>query len=155
MRATAARTLRPVAVLDLARGDLLERDLEVVLRVRLDHRRRVLVEGPLAEVVVVRVDLPRPLGGHDHCRIVGVDLLEQLVEAWLDHFWGAPLLVGGSTIVAASRSSSATALSRSSLTITCLNSLRAVSSSSALARRLRICSSESVPRPWRRSLSAS
>src|SRR2546421_9254447 len=43
----------PVAVLDLARGDLVERDLEVVLGARVHHRRRVLVERPLTEVVVV------------------------------------------------------------------------------------------------------
>src|SRR4029453_2981504 len=57
--------LLAVAVLDLPGGDLLEGDLEVVLRPRLDHRRRVLVEGPLAEVVVVGVDLAGALRGHE------------------------------------------------------------------------------------------
>src|SRR6266511_1807398 len=42
--------LLPIPVLDLARRDLVESDLQVVLGARLDHRRRVLVEGPLAEV---------------------------------------------------------------------------------------------------------
>ena len=74
-----------VAVLDLARGDLLEGDLQVVLRARLDHRRRVLVERALAEVVVVGVDLAGALGGHEHARVVGVDLLQQCVQAGLDH----------------------------------------------------------------------
>src|SRR3712207_219486 len=72
-------------VLDLARGDFLERDREVVLRGGVDHRRRELVERPLAEVVVVRVDLTRALGSHEHGRVVGVDVLEELVEARGDH----------------------------------------------------------------------
>src|SRR4051812_25078427 len=78
--------LPAVAVLDLVGCDLLEGDLQVVLGVRLDHRRRVLVERPLAEVVVVRVDLAGSLRGHDDRRVVRVDLREQRVEAWLDHF---------------------------------------------------------------------
>src|SRR3954451_5037935 len=75
----------PVAVLDLALGDFLQGDREVVLRRRVHHRRRVLLEGPLAEVVVVRVDLPRALGGHDHARVIGVDVLEQSIDAGRDH----------------------------------------------------------------------
>jgi hypothetical protein len=52
------RRVLAVLVLQLAGGDFLEGDREVVLRAGLDHRRRELVERPLAEVVVVRVDLP-------------------------------------------------------------------------------------------------
>ena len=70
-----------VVVLDLARGDFLEGDRQVVLRAGLDHRRRELVERPLAEVVVVRVDLARALGGDEHGGVVGVDVLEELVDA--------------------------------------------------------------------------
>ena len=64
------RALYAVAVLDLALGDFLEGDREVVLRARVDHRRRELLERALAEVVVVRVDLARALGGDDHARVV-------------------------------------------------------------------------------------
>ena len=61
------KVLKALAELkDLSLGDLLEGDREVVLRRGLDHRRRELVERPLAQVVVVGVDLARPLGGeHD------------------------------------------------------------------------------------------
>src|SRR3954471_10247118 len=74
-----------VLVLDLARGDFLERDRQVVLGAALDHRRRELVERALAQVVVVAVDLPRPLGGDQHGGVVGVDMLEERVDARVDH----------------------------------------------------------------------
>src|SRR2546423_14723332 len=45
--------LPAVAVLQLVAGDLLEGDLEVVLRAGVDHRRRGLVERSLAGVVAV------------------------------------------------------------------------------------------------------
>src|SRR5690348_5859404 len=77
--------LAAVAVLQLARGDLLEGDLEVVLRTGLDHRRRVLVESSLTEVVVVRVDLAGALGGHQNTRVMRVDTVEERVESRLDH----------------------------------------------------------------------
>src|SRR5258708_38959565 len=70
-----------IVVLHLPRGYLLEGDREVVFRGRIDHRRRELVEGPLAEVVVVAVDLPCALGGDDHAGVIRVDLLEQAVDA--------------------------------------------------------------------------
>src|ERR1700710_1226127 len=79
------RPLLAVVVLDLARGDFLERDREVVLRTALDHRRRELVEGALAKVVVVAVDLTRPLGRDQHGGVVGVDVLEERVDARVDH----------------------------------------------------------------------
>src|SRR5206468_5433178 len=74
-----------VVVLHLPRGYLLEGDREVVFRAGFDHRRGELVEGALAEVVVVAVDLPRALGGDDHAGVVRVDLLEQPVDAGGDH----------------------------------------------------------------------
>jgi hypothetical protein len=80
----AAGRLGPVAavaVLDLAARDLLEGDGQVVLGAGVDHRRGELLEGPLAQVVVVRVDLPRALGGDDHAGVGGVDVLEQSVDA--------------------------------------------------------------------------
>src|SRR3954469_11218797 len=154
-RAAAAsiQALRPVAVVDLARGDLLEGDLQVVLRVRVDHRRRVLVERPLTEVVVVRVDLTGALGGYQNTRIVGVDTLQKGVEAGLDHSV-APSKLQPHTL--ATRSSrSCTAWPRSSLTIVlwkCSASARASSSSSrARERRRSITSGVSVPRSTSRS----
>src|SRR3954447_16233190 len=77
----------PVAVRDLAGRDFLERDRQVVLRGGVDHRRRELLEGALTQIVVVRVDLPGTLGGHDHARIRGVDMLEQAVYAGRNHTW--------------------------------------------------------------------
>src|SRR5437870_9684697 len=85
MRRPPARDYLSGVVLDLARFDFLERDREVVLGAGVDHRRRELVEGALAEVVVVGVDLAGPLGGHDHAGVVGVDDLEEAIDARRDH----------------------------------------------------------------------
>src|SRR3954463_11973532 len=74
-----------VAVLDLAARDLFERDRQVVLGDRVHHRGRELLEGPLAEVVVVAVDLPRALGGDDHARVRRVDVVQEAVYARRDH----------------------------------------------------------------------
>src|SRR3712207_3459014 len=120
--------LLPVLVLDLAGGDFLERDREVVLRAGLDHRRRELVERPLAEVVVVRVDLPRALGGDENGRVVGVDVLEELVEARRDHAFECRASL-------TTRSNSAAASSSRSLQMTRPNSSLAASSSRAVSRR--------------------
>ena len=61
-----ARRLLLVFVRDLALGDFLEGERQVVLRARLDQWRRELVERPLTELVVVVVDLARALGSDDH-----------------------------------------------------------------------------------------
>src|SRR5918998_3084433 len=74
-----------IAVIDLPARDLFEGDREVVLRPGVDHRRRELLEGALAEVVVVGVDLARALGGDGHAGVRGVDVLEQPVYAGGDH----------------------------------------------------------------------
>src|SRR5579862_9585689 len=79
------RALPAVLVRDLALGDLFEGERQVVLRARLDKRRGELVEGALPELVVVVVDLSRALGGDDHQRVAGVDLVEELVDAGMDH----------------------------------------------------------------------
>ena len=62
-------------VVDLALGDLLERDRQrlVASGRRLDERRDEL-GASLAELVVVRVDLSRTLRREDHQRVLGVDL---------------------------------------------------------------------------------
>src|SRR3954451_1346052 len=140
IRPTAAASA--VAVLQLRGSDLLEGDLEVVLRAGLDHRRRVLVESPLAEVVVVGVDLSRALGGDEHARVVRVDLLEQFVQSWLDQ---------GGHMLAARSTSSCKARSRSSFTTRWPNSSLAASSSGATASRRSICCGESEPRVFSRS----
>src|SRR3954471_21745468 len=84
---SSSLAIRPlaVAVLDLAAGDLLEGDREVVLGAGVDHRRRELLEGALAEVVVVGVDLSRALGGHDHAGVVRVHVVKEAVDAGGDH----------------------------------------------------------------------
>src|SRR3954452_15038258 len=124
---TAAPALRPaglaVLVLDLARGDFLERDRQVVLGAALDHRRRDLVERALAQVVVVAVDLTRPLGRDKHGGVVGVDMLEERVDARVDHSSEGTSARGADPAGQASPSaprtiavSSSTASSRRSLT---------------------------------------
>src|SRR5919197_6238244 len=85
-----------VLVRDLALGDLLEGHRQVVLRARLDERRQHLSERPLTELVVVVVDLPRPLRRDDHERVPRVHVAEELVDARVDH---------GRLMVAASSSS--------------------------------------------------
>src|SRR4051812_46492099 len=146
MRATSGLGLRPVVVAELVFGDFLEGDLQVVLRTRLDHRRGVLVERSLTEVVVVRVDLAGALGSHEDDCVMRVDPLEKCVQSGLDH---VPLMVASSLL------NSSTAASRSSFTITWSNSSRADSSLHAVCSRRSICSALSDPRPTRRVLSAS
>src|SRR5580765_6183783 len=79
--------LRALGVLvdDLALGSLLEGHRQVVLRARLDQGRRELVERALPQLVVVVVDLPRALGGDDDQRVARVDLVQQLIDAGVDH----------------------------------------------------------------------
>src|SRR3954470_17095161 len=125
-----------VLVLDLARGDFLEGDRQVVLARRLDHRGRELVERPLTEVVVVRVDLASALGGDDHGGVVRVDLVKQLVDAGTDHALSVPRTM---------RASSATASSSGSFGTRCPTSGAAASSSSATRSRRSTDSGSSVP----------
>src|SRR3954463_7772947 len=84
MRGTAP-CLAAVPVSHLAGRDFLERDRQVVLGGCVDHRRRELLEGALAEVVGVAVDLTRALGGDDHAGIRRVDVLQQAVYAGRNH----------------------------------------------------------------------
>src|SRR6187401_2947456 len=77
--------LTSISVRHLARRHFLERDRQIVLGDRVDHRGRELLEGALAEVVVVRVDLTRALGGDDHARVRRIDVLEQAVYAGRNH----------------------------------------------------------------------
>ena len=95
---------------DLALGDLFEGHRQVVLRARPDQRRRELVERALAELVVVVVDLPRALGGDDHERVARVDLVEQLIDAGMDH---GRAMVAAPAELAARRSPPALSAARS------------------------------------------
>src|SRR3954467_2710063 len=90
----------PISVCDLAARDFLERDRQVVLRRGVDHRGRELLERALTEVVVVRVDLTRALGGDDHARVRRVDVLEQAVYTGRNH---APSLAAPATFPASPR----------------------------------------------------
>src|SRR5216684_9382202 len=82
LRRWGLELLLAVGVLELALGDLLESHRQVVLRARLDERRRGVLEAhALTELVVVVVDLAGTLGGDDHERIARVDVLEQLIDA--------------------------------------------------------------------------
>src|ERR671910_544618 len=80
-----AMRLRAVLVLDLALGQLFERDREVVPGLGLDHWRRVLLVGALAERAVVAVELARALRDDDHSGVVRVGLVQESVDPGLDH----------------------------------------------------------------------
>src|SRR5712691_6953193 len=82
----AVSRLFGVGVLEFALGDLLQGHGQVVLRARLDERRRGVLEADaLAELVVVVVDLASPLGSDDHERVARIDVLQQLIDAGMDH----------------------------------------------------------------------
>src|SRR5918996_4946547 len=100
-----------VVVGDLALGDLLERHREVILRARLDERRRNL-ECALAELMVVVVDLASPLGGDDHERVARVDAAEELIDSRMNH--GLEMVPAAASSSRTTATSSATARSRSS-----------------------------------------
>src|SRR2546421_4186335 len=105
MRRRRERASVSVLVPQLALGDLFEGHREVVLRARLDERRREVVERPLAELVVVVVDLASALRCDDDQRVARVEVLEELVYARMDH---------GRVMVPAARNSRATMSSSSS-----------------------------------------
>src|SRR5437764_15414230 len=104
-----------VRVLDLALRDLFERHREVVLRARLDERGQELVERAFAKLVVVVVDLPGPLRRHDHERVARVHVVQQFVDAGMDH--GSEMVPAVAISLLTMPSSSSIARSRRSLTI--------------------------------------
>src|SRR5689334_1107260 len=149
---TGRARLALVLVLDLALGGLLERHRQVVLRARLDERGQELVECPLAELVVVVVDLPGPLGRDDHQRVARVDVLEQFIDARVDQ--GAGMVPAAANSARTRPSSSPIARSRSSFTIVFVNSGASLRCSSADSSRCSISPSLSVPRARRRRSSS-
>src|SRR5205814_1199777 len=90
-------------------------------------------EGALAELVVVVVDLPGALRGHDHQRVARVHVLEQVVDARMDH--GRDMVPAGARRPRTSSVSSPTARSRSSFSTTKSNSSDCLSCSRASAIR--------------------
>src|ERR1044072_915971 len=111
-RATGPAFLTAVPVLDLAARDLFQGDGQVVLRAGVHHRRRELLERALAEVVVVRVDLARALGGHGHAGVWGVHVLQQAVGAGGDQ--EAPAVRFEASDASAERTTSSSAATASS-----------------------------------------
>src|SRR5438477_7157075 len=97
-------------------GDLLHRHREVVLRAGLHERRRIVVEGAFAELVVVVVDLPGALGGDDDERVARINVLEQIVDAGMDHC--REMVPAGARRPRTSPVSSSTARSSSSFSTT-------------------------------------
>src|SRR5262249_34877201 len=69
-----------------ALGDFLEGHRQVVLRAGFDQGRRGVLEADaLAQLVVIVVDLASPFGSDDHQRVPGIDIVEQLIDAGMDH----------------------------------------------------------------------
>src|SRR5439155_11486497 len=112
-----AKLLLRVLVLHLALRDLFEGHGEVVLRPRLNEgRRRVLEANALPQLVVIVVDLAGSLGRDDHQRVAGVDVVEELIDAGMDH--GRLMVPAVCNSRRTMPSSSSAARSTSSLTIT-------------------------------------
>src|SRR5262249_49809204 len=121
LQALSADLLLRVGVLELALGDFLEGHRQVVLRARLDERRRRLLEADaFAELVVVVVDLAGSLGSDDHECVTRIDVVEELIDAGMDH--GADMLPAVWSSRWTMPRSSFAARSTSSLTITKSNS---------------------------------
>src|SRR4051794_27274707 len=105
-----------VLVDDLALGDFFEGHRQIILRARLDQRRRELVERPLTELVVVVVDLARALGRDDHEGVARVDLIHEFIDAGMDHGRGMVAVAANSRATISANSSAAR--SRSSFSTT-------------------------------------
>src|SRR5665213_319547 len=110
------RGLLDVFVLQHALRNFLHSHREVILRAGFDERRRIVVERAFAELMVVVVDLPGTLRGHDDERIARVNVLEQIVYAGMNH--GLDMVPVGASRPRTSSVSSVTARSRSSFSTT-------------------------------------
>src|SRR6266498_350519 len=145
-----------------ARVDLPHRDRQRLLLRRGLHQRTDVLQQALAELAVVRVDLPSPLGGEDHQSVLGRTALQQLVDRRVgnafrigDGHETPSKNYGDNGRQPSNPSNSSAARSTESFTIVTSNSLSAASSSSACSNRSRIVSGSSVPRPIRRRCSSS
>ena len=99
-----------VLVRDLALCNLFHRHRQVVLRARLDQRRRRRFEAhALTELMVIAVDLPCALRRHDHEGVARVDVLQQVIDARFDH--RAPMVPVGAVPMTSSRSTMAVSTS--------------------------------------------
>src|SRR3954466_7852003 len=129
------RLLLGVIVLQHALANFLEGHGEVVLRPALDEGRQVVAEGAFAELVVVVVDLPGALRGHDHERVARIHVLQQVIDSWMDH--RRPMVPAGARRPETMAASSSVARSRSSFSITRSNrpASASFSCSSATLRR--------------------
>src|SRR5438874_111784 len=115
-RAGGGQPSAGVVVPHEALTDLFHGHRQVVLRAGLHERRRAVVEGALAELVVVVVDLTRPLGGNDDERIARVHVLQQVIDAGVDH--RGPMVPASARRPRTTATSSSTARSRSSFSTT-------------------------------------
>src|ERR1700685_1901835 len=130
--------------------DLTERDGQrLLLAAGLDQRADKL-QQPLAELGVIRVDLPCALRGHDHQPVLAVHDLEKLVDRRVDDAGGdlsachvRPSCVHCSIKAISWRHTSWTDVFTSVMS----NSAAAASSSSAAASRRASTSGGSVARP--------
>src|SRR5580692_5682684 len=130
--------------------DFTERDGQrLLLAARLDQRADVL-QQPLAQLGVIRVDLPCALRGHDHQPVLAVHDLEKLVDRRVDDAVGdlsachiLPSVVHCSIKAISWRHTSWTDVFTSAMS----NSAAAASSSSAAASRRAKTSGPSVPLP--------
>src|SRR4051812_25471156 len=111
-----SRRLLLVVVGEHALRNLFHGHGEVVLRARLDQRRRIVVEGAFAELMVVVVDLPGPLRGNDDQRIARVHVLKKVVDARMDH--GRDMVAVGETTRATRPRSSSIARCNTSFSTT-------------------------------------
>src|SRR5271170_3595115 len=130
--------------------DLTQRDGQrLLLAARLDQRADVL-QQPLAELGVIRVNLPCALRGHDHQPVLAVHDIEKLVDRRVDDAVGdlSPCHILPSVVHCSSKATSWRHTSWTDVfTSVTSNSAAAASSSSAAASRRASTSGGSVPRP--------
>src|SRR3954453_7324969 len=116
MPTTGLDYLGRVVVRQHALGNFLEGHGQVVLRARFHQRRRIVVEGAFAELMVVVVDLPGALRGDDDERIARIHVVKQVIDSWMDH--GRDMVPAGVNSPRTSSTSSSTAGSSSSFRTT-------------------------------------
>src|ERR687891_2420731 len=138
---------------DLILADFLEGDGQGLLpQSRALHERRDELGAALPELAVVGVDLPGPLGGQDHQRVLGVNPLQKVVDAGVDHVCSFESWLLPASIISRTR---ATAASSSSFMTMWSNQVAWASSLRASASRRSRAAPSSVPRSRSRRASSS